>query len=172
MRRALVPVIALLGLGAFHPAGAVEVRAAELQSTGPGQASLVLDLSGALKTRLFRLDGPDRVVLDLPASQFAPGVRPPAGAGPVAVVRSGVQPGATLRLVLETHGNLPARTRQVPGADGSVRLWLDLGARAPAPAAEPPEAEPAPTVVRSARQLGGGRDIVVAIDAGHGGQDP
>lgn len=186
MRRALVPVIALLGLGAAHAARAVEVRAAELVSTGPEKASLVLDLSGPLKTRLFRLDGPDRVVLDLPASQLLAGVKLPAGVGPVSTVRAGVQPGATLRLVLETRSSLPARTRQVAGPDGSLRLWLDVGALTPATirpgatmprsatavaeaAAAPP---PAPTVVRSARQAGEGRDVVVAIDAGHGGQDP
>jgi N-acetylmuramoyl-L-alanine amidase len=136
------------------------------------------------------------VVLDLPDTQLAPGVRLPGGAGPVAIVRSGVQPGATLRLVLETHGSLKARTRMAAGEGGAWRLWLDLGApgaarttptgpkaaprrvTTPAARSEGPTAvasadpAPAPSAVRTLRGAGEGRDVIVAIDAGHGGQDP
>src|SRR5438132_13752203 len=114
MRRAIVPVILAWVLELGSAAGAtagVLVGSARLESGSAGDASLVLELSGTTASRLFRLEAPDRVVLDLPATQLAPGLRLPAGAGPVAIVRSGVQPGATLRLVLETRGTLTARTR-------------------------------------------------------------
>ncbi len=186
MRRALVPVLCswVLGLGSAAAASAgVTIESARLESASSGEASLVLELSGSTQTRLFRLDGPDRVVLDLPSTQLAPGVKLPAGAGPVAMVRSGVQPGATLRLVLETRGETQVRRNMVAAGTG-YRLTLALGA---AGAAAPPPSESAapavapvsvpspaapPTVVRSVRPASEGRDIVIAIDAGHGGQDP
>jgi N-acetylmuramoyl-L-alanine amidase len=180
MRRANLFALLLLVtcFAAGRPAGAaVVVQSAELQSAGPGQATLTLKLSGSTKSKLFRLDGPDRVVLDLAAAQLAPGLKLPSGIGPVATMRSGVQPGA-LRLVLETQGDLAARTRLVGSAKEGYRLLLDLGAQAPVIPAVASElatvtaATVPPVAVRSARSVGDGRDIIVAIDAGHGGKDP
>ncbi|MET0291844.1 MAG: N-acetylmuramoyl-L-alanine amidase [Steroidobacteraceae bacterium] len=163
----------------------VVIDGMELQSASPTQATLTLSLDGSTRTRVFRLDGPDRVVIDLPDTRLDGKLRLPAGAGPVAVVRSGVQPGA-LRLVIETQGVLQAQTHWTGSAGTGFRLTVDLappGAAAPAPTPVLPKpsaptlsasAEPAspPVAVRSVRAAGDGRDIIVAIDAGHGGQDP
>jgi N-acetylmuramoyl-L-alanine amidase len=80
-----------------------------------------------------------------------------------------------LRLVLETQGSLAARSRVIGSAAEGYRLVLELGApegEAGPAAVESAAPAPAPVPVRSARAAGEGRDIVVAIDAGHGGKDP
>jgi N-acetylmuramoyl-L-alanine amidase len=187
MRRALVSCLlaVIIGVGpSLAAARGVVVESMRLDGSETA-ASLVLELSGATPSRLFNLEGPDRVVLDLPATQLGAGVKLPAGAGLVEVLRSGVQPGATLRLVLETRGSVPARSRLVRTRGDHHRLTLDLGAPTPAPAsasaadiadavaaADGKPSSQAPVVVRSVRAAGEGRDIIIAIDAGHGGQDP
>jgi N-acetylmuramoyl-L-alanine amidase len=177
--------VVVLSLAATVARAAVTVSAADLVSDGPGQATLTLEVSGELKPRLFRLEDPDRVVLDLPATRLAPGLRLPGAAGPVSVLRSGVQPGDTVRLVLETAAPLTGKAHLLGSAAEGYRLRIDLGRRGEPPAVPatiavaapaPPLVAAAPSspppAVRGVRSAGEGRDIVVAIDAGHGGQDP
>lgn len=158
------------------------VQSARIDSSSASQATVTLALSGPAKARLFRLDGPDRVVIDLPDTRLTGGLKLPAGIGPVAVMRSGVQPNA-LRIVIETSGGLQARTRWAAAAGGGQNFMIDLAPAGTAPvvlpaaatlsasAAAPAAAQP-PVAVRSVRGPGEARDIIVAIDAGHGGQDP
>lgn len=160
----------------------VVIDGMDLRSSSPTEATLTLSLDGLPRAKVFRLDGPDRVVIDLPDTRLNGRLRLPAGAGPVSVVRSGVQPGA-LRLVVETQQALQARTSSARSGKGYL-LNIDLGlagsaqpaaanAAAPSPVADVPPAPSAqPVAIRSVRMAGDGRDIVVAIDAGHGGQDP
>ena len=179
-----------LAAGSAHAAATLE--AAELATDGTNRAALMLTLSSVVKPKLFMLDGPDRIVVDLPDTQRRSGLRLPEAAGPVLNVRSGAQAGA-LRLVLETRGAARAvKTRVLRSASGGYRVSIDLGdgvvtaavaAAATASPAMPVEraaatrvasAElPMPaTAVRSARTGSSARDIIVAVDAGHGGQDP
>ncbi len=171
----------VLAAGLTPAWAAAIVQSARIDSSSSAQATVTLALSGPAKARLFRLDGPDRVVIDLPDTRLTGGLRLPAGIGPVAVMRSGVQPNA-LRIVIETQGALQARTRWAVVPGGGQNLMIDL-ARDGAPVALPAvptlsaAADPAPVAaqqvaVRSAGAAGEGRDIIVAIDAGHGGQDP
>jgi N-acetylmuramoyl-L-alanine amidase len=86
-------------------------------------------------------------------------------------VRSGTQ-GKTLRLVVE----LSRKLKPEVSVSGS-KLTIDMGAAPRQLAAEAPSAPPAtpppPTPVRAAHAPADtGRDIVVAVDAGHGGEDP
>ena len=235
----------LSGVCSLHGAFAAELRGLAL-STGAGGAQLTLELSGAASTRVFKLDHPDRVVLDLTGTQLAKGVRAPSPAGVVSGVRIGRQPHGTLRLVMELKNPLAARTALLRGESGR-RLVLTLGepavasaagvaaataagGRAPTPASAPtpgsastpglapalalaptaatstpapalaPATALAPTrtpalaparaavnpassavttelpgtkVVRAVHAPGEAeRDVVVAVDAGHGGDDP
>ena len=152
----------LVGLGAISPAHGAEVRAVTLAGGAQG-AQLWLDLSEACPQKLFTLENPARVVLDLPGTHLAPGVRPPAAEGAVSALRFGTQPGGTLRVVLELRTALAARSAWQPGG----RLLLSVGAQ---PAAA---ADAAPRTGRALHAPGeGDRDVVIAVDAGHGGEDP
>lgn len=147
-------------------ASSAQVRDARLTATGTS-AQLVLDLEGEARQKIFTLDRPRRVVIDLPRTSMARGVSLPSGSGVVADIRKGHQPGGTLRIVVQLRTNAPARsTWQAESASGRRQLIVIFGDAAP-------EADTTPHVVHAAHApVDSDRDIVVAVDAGHGGQDP
>jgi N-acetylmuramoyl-L-alanine amidase len=171
-------------------AASAVVRRVDLLADGPEAARLTLELSGPAARKVFTLEHPSRVVVDLAGTRLAPGLHLPASQGPVRSLRSGGQPGRTLRLVLELNSPQALKTRYEAAGKGG-RLTLTLGhpaavaataARKPpglaetSPAAEPEPQAQALAAVEPARAAhapaDSGRDIVIAIDAGHGGTDP
>ncbi len=153
-------VAALLAIGATATAATVQ----SIRSwSGPDGTRIVFELSGPAEHRVFTLADPNRVVIDLANSTAANGLRLDGPSGPVTAVRAGVQPGGDLRLVLEV--NQPSKPKSFllpPQQQYGFRLVVDL---------PPAEAQP---VVRKAppATTDRGRDIVVVVDAGHGGSDP
>ena len=165
----------LLSVALCAAAPAATLRGITLSEAGPGAARLTLSFDSPVQQRVFRLDNPSRLVIDLPQTRLAAGLRLPAAAPPVQSLRSGVQPGQTLRLVLQLPAGLAVREQssKLPGAGEQLQLELGTVSAvplvvAPAAATPPPRAPaPAPSPQRPA-----GRDIIIAVDAGHGGQDP
>ncbi len=146
---------------------------------GPEGTRLVLDLSGPVRHEVFTLDNPDRVVIDLDNAQLALAKGLPDGQGPVQEVRSGPRPNRGLRIVLDLSSRQSMRSFAV-GPEGAAghRLVIELpagtataGTQAPAVAARPAAEAPNPVKVLPIAAAKG-RDLVIAIDAGHGGQDP
>jgi N-acetylmuramoyl-L-alanine amidase len=139
---------------------ATDVEQMRLHSA-PDHVRLVLDLSGPVSWSHLVLSGPDRVVLDLDAATmvFDPAGLSLDGTG-IRSIRSGRRGGDGLRVVLDLERPLEPRPFDLdPVPPYGHRLVLDLyGAEA---RRARPEREPAPR-----------RDVVVAIDAGHGGEDP
>lgn len=164
-------------------AAATLLKDVALSASGTDGARLVLDLSSApAGAKVFRLSRPERLVIDLPRTNRAPGIKLPAAVGPVRTVRDGQNAG-TLRLVFELGQAIGFRSR----TEGR-KLVVELGA-ASQPAPAPVTAAPAPASSASAVQApappappkpirpanapaDAARDIVVAIDAGHGGSQP
>jgi N-acetylmuramoyl-L-alanine amidase len=157
---------------------ATTLRKVQVTAASSDSARVVLDLSAMPERNVFTIeksaDKPDRVVIDLTATRLAPGLRLPQAIGPVLSVRSGTQSGKPLRLVIELSRKLEPQV-SVAGS----RLTIDIGAAArPAAAAVPaataaPLPPPPPAPVRAAHAPEDtGRDIIVAVDAGHGGTDP
>jgi N-acetylmuramoyl-L-alanine amidase len=143
-----------------------EVRDARLTATGTS-AQLTLDVAGTTSQRLFSLDRPLRVVIDLPHTSVVHGFHPPQGMGVVADVRTGHQLGGTLRIVVELKAPAAARSTWMPDSrTGRRQLIVSFGDAAP-------EADTTPRAVHAAHApVDSDRDVVVAVDAGHGGQDP
>lgn len=154
-------------VGAAPVLAATQLRQATLHAPAGDGAQLVLDLTATpASPRLFTLSNPERLVIDLPRTSAAKGLRLPAPAGPVTELRQGRQ-GSTLRLVMELRQGLPYQ-RRIEGQ----KLIVDLG-RAPVAAAPAPALPVPPKPVRAEHApVDAGRDVIVAIDAGHGGDDP
>lgn len=147
---------------------------------------LVIDLSAPADHKVFTLSNPHRVVLDLSETTLPRNfeLKLPQGSI-VSRLRSGVQNGSDLRLVLDVHQPTKPSALLLPNPDGKgFKLVLDLphaplGMSAPTTMAKaepvPRPAQPVvaerPAPVREAPR-GGLRDLVIAIDAGHGGKDP
>jgi len=165
----------LLSVALCTAAPAATLRGITLSEAGPGAARLTLSFDSPVQQRVFRLDNPSRLVIDLPQTRLAAGLRLPAAAPPVQSLRSGVQPGQTLRLVLQLPAGLAVseQSSKLPGAGEQLQLELGTVSAVPlvvAPvAATPPPRAPAPA---PSPQRPAGREIIIAVDAGHGGQDP
>jgi N-acetylmuramoyl-L-alanine amidase len=164
-----------------------ELRDVHVSATASG-TQVTLDLSASASEQLFTLEHPERAVVDLGHTRLGHSMRLPPGAGVVSGFRIGTQPGGTLRFVMQLKSAAPTRAAwiQTPGVRGR-RLVITLGdtaavssASAASPTAVAAEAvDSAPTgtpiakIVRAAHApIDSGRDVVVAVDAGHGGQDP
>lgn len=162
MRSFLILLLGLLATATVH-AAPVEVRDLRLWA-GPESTRVVLDLSAAVKYQVFTLSGPERVVIDLEqATMDTSRVRVPAGSGIVSQLRVGARDGGTLRVVLDLAARAePKDFLTTPNDVYGHRLVVDLASGA-APTPRPVKAQHAPT---------GQRDLVIAVDAGHGGEDP
>ena len=180
---------AALLLAAAPWSGAVwagaNLRTAALQ-TESGATILVLGLSSVVHPSVFTLDNPRRIVIDLPHTQRGIALSLPTGAGLVTSVRGGARAASSYRLVLEVPAGAAAPRVVSARTPSGFQLSIALGgtpatsgpppatvANAP-PASQGPAVASSPTrAVRPAHGPGAaGRDIIVAIDAGHGGDDP
>lgn len=164
-----------------------------LSATGE-KTALTLDLSDAGQYRLFTLAGPDRVVIDLLAARLTQAALPlPAGTGVVHQVRAANREDGSLRVVLDLNSSVEVHSVMRRGEGSRAgRLVVDLlapGTAVAAAPATPAEAKPAPIKPAATRSVPAkpaaapppapvkaaaapsGRDIVIAIDAGHGGKD-
>jgi len=157
----LIGVLAAALLTVSTARAEVTVREVRLWE-GPESTRVVLDLSQPAGHRLFTLDNPSRVVVDVkPASLDLGAVRLPGGVGLVQSVRGANRPGGEVRIVLDLAGDATPRSFLVrPEGRYGHRLIIELEARR-ARAQQP--------VIRADE---GSRDLVIAIDAGHGGEDP
>ena len=124
---------------------------------------IVLDLSRAAAHSIFTLRGPDRLVVDLDDGRLAKTLTAmPQGTGAVRSIRSAIQADGDLRVVLDLNSEVRSRSFTTgPNAKYGDRLVIDLQ-RSGAVA----------TVKRASEVYRPGRDIVIAIDPGHGGKDP
>ncbi len=164
------PVWILLLLSSLASLKAI---AAELEDVrmwrAPDHTRLVFDLSGPVTYTLFTLDNPDRVVIDIQnTTQSARFDGLDFTASPIQTMRSGIRDGSGLRVVLDLNSpTKPSSFTLEPNSEHSDRLVVDLYdlADSPAAASVVSRVTPAPTFQEK-------RDIIVAISAGHGGEDP
>ncbi len=129
----------------------------------PDNTRVVLDISHPVEHTLFTLSNPARVVIDLhPGYRDEAGVGLPGGQGYVEQIRSAPRLNGDLRIVLDLKRAVQPRSFYAqPNATYGHRLVIDL--------ARPGDAVP----VKIAPAPGpGGRDVIIAIDPGHGGEDP
>lgn len=168
---------------------------------------LIFDLSAQSSHKIFQLDNPPRLVVDIKNARLTGKLDQPDANHPLFnKVRSAVRNDSDLRVVVDLKKNGSAKSLPVTSNNSSsYQLMVDLYAKQDAVAAKPVEKNTvkqsiAPQVaslktnpkgdkpslkpeaitvaykpvsqkpVKKASQRN--RDIVIAIDAGHGGQDP
>ncbi len=187
----LTAILMLLIASGTAWGAAVEVRGVRILDEGD-QTRIEIDLGGSFTHKLFALDNPDRLVIDIPDAALT-GKLPvaPAGHALLGGLRSGVRDGDDLRMVIDLKQPVRPKSFQLkPGEEGGHRLVVDLASSRPverAAKAEPPkQAEPQPQPEAPAQtqpQTQGPKRLavqakparapgfVVAIDAGHGGKD-
>ena len=155
----LIPLLLLPCLGAQAGTVVENVRIwAEADKT-----RVVLDLSKPARHKIITLRGPDRLVIDLADSRLASGFADlPGGAGSVRGIRTGVRSGGELRVVLDLNQTVRSRSFTAgPNNQYGDRLVIDLHRTGSVQA-----------VKRASENMNPGRDLVIAIDPGHGGHDP
>ena len=163
IRRILVPMLCSVGIG-LQAAEVVDLRVWR----APDHTRLVLDLSDSVEYSSFLLEDPHRLVVDIKSSftnlsfdglDFID--------SPISGIRSGIRNGDSLRIVLDlTSAVVPSAFSLAPNSEFGERLVLDLYDKTSSPRSQSAK-PPASRIEKGAR-----RDIVVAISAGHGGEDP
>jgi N-acetylmuramoyl-L-alanine amidase len=150
----------LAAIACANFAQGAEIRALRLHS-GPEGTRVVVDLSGPVEHKLFTLPNPARVVIDVAGSSLGSTALIPEGRGVVTRMRTGPQPNGVVRIVLELSASAKPKSFLLPPSESyGHRLVVDL--------ASPLASEARRVAVEQAAP----RDLVVAIDAGHGGKDP
>lgn len=121
---------------------------------------VVFDLSSAVQYKMFTLDNPKRVVLDLQANEWKVPLQKKAwGHSGIRSVRHSLHTSHTLRVVLELEKSMkPTVFALTPDKQYGHRLVLDL------------KHEGKHVALSHVTKLKT-RPFIVAIDAGHGGQD-
>jgi len=162
---------------------ASEVRGVRLWRA-PDNTRLVFDLSGPVQHNLFILSSPDRIVVDIQGASLATAFDQLNLANtPITSVRSAQRSAQELRLVLDLSAAVtPKSFTLAPNQQYGNRLVIDLfdaDEASTADASQPAipvkqsviQVEP-PVPVLPSLPASGRRDVVIAIDAGHGGEDP
>ncbi|KAF1054603.1 MAG: N-acetylmuramoyl-L-alanine amidase AmiC [Stenotrophomonas maltophilia] len=156
----------LLASAAWLPA--LDLLAAPRLLSAQSKASanglrLVLELDGPFHYRTFTLGAPDRLIVDLQGARLASGLGHLPLAAPVRGIRDGQLSDGGTRIVLDLDGPAALRSSVLaPAAGHAHRLLLEISAQGALAKASAPLLAPHAT----------GRDVLVVVDAGHGGKDP
>ncbi|WP_085986666.1 N-acetylmuramoyl-L-alanine amidase [Metapseudomonas furukawaii] len=176
----------LLAALAADVLAASEVRGVRLWRA-PDNTRLVFDLSGPVQHSVFTLTAPNRIVIDINGAKLATRLEQLSTSNtPITAVRSAQRTPNDLRVVIDLSSTVtPKSFSLAPNQQYGNRLVVDLfdqeaaanEASAPQVATAPstPQAPVTPTRPAPSKLPpvpGGKRDIVIAIDAGHGGEDP
>ncbi|MDH5387687.1 MAG: N-acetylmuramoyl-L-alanine amidase [Gammaproteobacteria bacterium] len=133
-------------------------------SKSDGYVRLVFDMDRSVQHSIFSLHQPERIVLDLKNASMPHGMIDMIQANSlIRGIRSGIQNGHDLRVVFDLHEQVSPRSFILtPSGEAGHRLVLDL---------HDSEKKSEKIVSKKApkKEL---RDVVIVIDAGHGGRDP
>lgn len=165
----------LLLISAASWAGEVAVQHLRLWRA-PDHTRLVFDTSGPVEHHLFLLQDPQRIVIDIDNARVQGSLPELDTSGSLlAAVRTGKSESGSLRVVLDLKGDTKPRSFALkPAGEYGHRLVVDLyDVKALDEEAKPEEVKPfVPAPEKTLPSKPVVRDLIVAIDAGHGGEDP
>jgi N-acetylmuramoyl-L-alanine amidase len=162
VRLGLASVVATATALCVTPVSAGVVNGLRLWA-GPQSTRVVLDLSAPAEHKVFTLSNPDRIVIDLENTGSKMTADLPSSGGFVAGMRTGDRPGGDLRVVLDLNTAVKPKSFLLePNDSYGHRLVVDL-----LPLAVESTIKRVPRPSPDA-----GRPVLIAIDPGHGGDDP
>ena len=129
----------------------------------PEKTRLVIDLSGQVKHQLITLQNPDRLVIDISDAKFKANIKQlDLSKTAILKIRHAVRNSNDLRVVLDLKGSVSPKSFALEANEKSGdRLVVDLYDK---------KQQVSKTVAKMLKR--NDRKIVIAIDAGHGGEDP
>ncbi|WP_282481586.1 N-acetylmuramoyl-L-alanine amidase [Pseudomonas sp. UYIF39] len=181
--RAMVAAVGLLFLAVTVDAVAqTKVNSVRLWRA-PDNTRLVFDLSGPVQHSVFTLTAPDRLVIDINGASLGAPLNVNSSNTPITAMRSAQRTPTDLRVVIDLKKAVtPKSFTLAPNAQYGNRLVVDLfdnaadAAPIPTPTnvatVAPVPVTPIDPPVKLPPAPAGKRDIIVVIDAGHGGEDP
>lgn len=142
----------------------------------PDNTRLVFDLSGPVQHKVFTLSAPDRIVIDIEKTKLSTELNGLTGnKSPITQVRTGQREADELRIVLDLSEQVsPKSFTLTPNQKYGHRLVVDLFDKTSSKNQPPQKAatNSIATPKLSSLPSSAKKDIVIAIDAGHGGEDP
>lgn len=143
------------------PAGATTVDQVRVHQS-PERTRVVFELSNSVQHNLFSLTDPRRLVIDIESAVLNTDLEAvDLKQSPILKIRSGIRDGTNLRVVFDLAGVVkPSSFSLEPVSQYGDRLVVDL--HLPEPQKQVQE-DPFDQELR---------DVIIAIDAGHGGDDP
>ena len=130
----------------------------------PDKTRIVFDLDRAVEHKIFTLDNPHRVVIDIPGARLSTSMDGLDWQdSPISQIRTGEHGKGVLRVVLDLSEQVKPRSFFLKKSDEfKDRLVIDL------------QDGEKRSVARKASDIASQqkRDLIIAIDAGHGGEDP
>ncbi|KOX99461.1 N-acetylmuramoyl-L-alanine amidase [Pseudomonas sp. NPDC087342] len=181
--RAMVAAVGLLFLAVTVDAVAESKVNSVRLWRAPDNTRLVFDLTGPVQHSVFTLTSPDRLVIDINGATLGAPLNVNTSNTPITAMRSAQRTPTDLRVVIDLKKAVtPKSFSLAPNAQYGNRLVVDLFDSADAAAPIPPPTNvatvaPVPVTpidppVKLPPAPAGKRDIIVVIDAGHGGEDP
>ena len=167
--------------------------------TSSKQTSMIFDVAASPKHRVFVMNNPPRLVIDIKDAQLERTLNQPSAAHPLfARVRTGIKNGTDLRVVVDLKESISSNKFSLSSNNSDARhLIVDLLNKVPATSAKAddkvvarpvasksvvpkvaarksvePKKGTRKTAVSKAVEHKSTDNIVIAIDAGHGGEDP
>ncbi len=179
MKRLLTGLFLWLASQATVFAGAVDFQGVRLWAA-PDHTRVVFDTSAAVTYKTFSLVNPDRLVIDVTSARVAKSLdTKQVSGGLVKGLRAAQNKKDTLRIVLDLkEATKPQAFSLKPNEQYGHRLVIDLydadgaGNKSVYKTATQSTTQAARPVKVKAAAPTAARDLVIAIDAGHGGEDP
>jgi len=164
--------ILLVALAAISILFSVDVSAADIKDVrlwrSPDYTRIVFDVDSKVEYSIFTLENPDRIVIDISNARISSNLSQlDFKDSPVTAVRSAVRNDTDIRFVLDIANPVnPGSFTLPPNGEFGNRLVVDLyDIGSSAVLVDAIQSPPRPQIEQQ-------RDIIVAIDAGHGGEDP
>nr|WP_314525848.1 N-acetylmuramoyl-L-alanine amidase [uncultured Pseudomonas sp.] len=181
--RAMVAAVGLLLLAVTVNAVAESKVNSVRLWRAPDNTRLVFDLTGPVQHSVFTLTAPDRLVIDINGASLGAPLNVNSANTPITAMRSAQRTPTDLRVVIDLKKAVtPKSFTLAPNAQYGNRLVVDLfddaADAAPIPVqtnvakVAPVPVTPIDPPVKLPPAPAGKRDIIVVIDAGHGGEDP